>query len=118
DVDFFDAADLASIASITMPAGANRVQLDAFVDGAWILGTPAAPSAAISAFHALDLSQVRGIRVTYTSNDTFNDGYVLTPGAAAACEGRITFRVVARGRLVSDPSQRPEGSITDTVTGD
>lgn len=45
DTDFFDAVDLVSIKSNTMPAGADRVRIDAYVDGAWVNGTASATAA-------------------------------------------------------------------------
>ena len=118
DPDFFDAFDLTSIESIDLPDGADQVRLDALVGGVWVDGTPASVATAIASFDAdHDLEQVRGIRITFSSSSTFNDGYLLTPCGANSCEGEVVLRVATRPTLVSDPGQRPEGTIEDTASG-
>ncbi|WP_235734548.1 DUF11 domain-containing protein [Nocardioides alcanivorans] len=45
---------------VTMPPGAEQVQVDAFVDGAWVAGSPGAPPATIPGVWILRRSQVCG----------------------------------------------------------
>ena len=83
DADFWDAVDFVSLGSITAPAvgtlrDADRIQIDAFVDGAWVNGTPAAiGSAALPG--GVTPAQVRGLRFTFSDTSPLNDGFVLTP---------------------------------------
>jgi hypothetical protein len=97
-----------------MPVGANRVQIDAFVGGAWVMGTPKA-SASLPA--GVAANTVRGIRATYSSTNSANGGYVLTPCAADGCRGLLTFQVTPRLTLLSDPSKEVPKNLLNTVTG-
>lgn len=114
EAGFFDAVDFVKIKSSTMPVGANRVQIDAFVGGAWVMGTPKA-SASLPA--GVAANTVRGIRATYSSTNSANGGYVLTPCAADGCRGLLTFQVTPRLTLLSDPSKEVPKNLLNTVTG-
>ncbi|MFD8568681.1 DUF5979 domain-containing protein [Streptomyces sp. NPDC059639] len=114
DEDFFDAVDLVSIKSNQMPAGANRVQIDAYVNGAWVNGTPASSAALPSGVNAAD---VTGIRATYTSTSTSNDGYVIKPECAGqSCSGILVLDVSPREKLRSSGGPVPS-HLEDTVSG-
>ena len=114
DSDFFDAVDLVSITSNQMPAGADRVQVDAFVNGAWVDGTPAASAALPSGVNAAD---VTGIRATYTSTSTANSGYTLTPcPSGTSCQGILHLDVSPRETLRSTGGPVPD-HLEDTVSG-
>ncbi|WP_406451741.1 DUF11 domain-containing protein [Streptomyces sp. NBC_00876] len=113
DTDFFDAVDLVSIKSNTMPAGADRVQIDAYVDGAWVNGTPAASAALPTGVNAAD---VTGIRATYSSTSGFNDGYTITPCAETACSGVLVLDVSPRPALRDGGGPVPS-HLEDTLGG-
>ncbi|MFE0464271.1 DUF5979 domain-containing protein, partial [Kitasatospora sp. NPDC058965] len=113
DADFFDAVDLVSITSDQLPAGADRVRIDAYVNGAWVDGTPAAGAALPAGVNAAD---VTGIRATYSSTSTFNDGYSLTPCAGSGCAGILHLDVSPRPALRSNGQPVPS-HLEDTVEG-
>ncbi|WP_329120409.1 DUF5979 domain-containing protein [Streptomyces sp. NBC_01465] len=114
DTDFFDAVDLVSIKSNQMPAGADRVQIDAYVDGAWVNGTPASSAALPSGVNPAD---VTGIRATYTSTSTDNDGYVIKPECTTAgCRGILVLDVSPREALRSNGDPVPS-HLEDTASG-
>ncbi|MBO1333624.1 DUF5979 domain-containing protein [Streptomyces sp. VRA16 Mangrove soil] len=115
DDDFFDAVDLVSIKSNQMPAGADRVQIDAYVDGAWVNGTPSAGAALPSGVSAGD---VVGLRVTYSSTSTANDGYVIKPECTtSSCYGILVLDVSPRPALRSNGEPVPS-HLEDTVSGE
>ncbi|MFJ9176766.1 DUF5979 domain-containing protein [Streptomyces sp. NPDC102360] len=114
DKDFFDAVDLVSIKSNQMPAGANRVQIDAYVGGEWVNGTPSADAALPSGVSAGD---VTGIRATYSSTSTTNDGYVIKPECADdSCSGKLVLDVSPRPALRSNGDPVPS-HLEDTASG-
>lgn len=114
DADFFDAVDFVKIQSAKMPAGANRVQVDALVDGDWVNGSPAASPTLPSDVSAAD---VRGIRATFTSTGDVNKGYTITPCSADSCAGTLVFQVSPRESLRSNPETIFEGTLIDKLTG-
>ncbi|MFC1407061.1 MULTISPECIES: DUF5979 domain-containing protein [Streptacidiphilus] len=113
DSDFFDAVDLVSIKSNQMPGGADRVQIDAYVNGKWVNGTPSSTAALPSGVSA---GSVTGIRATYTSTSAANDGYALTPCAASSCQGILHLDVSPRPTLRSTGGPVPD-HLEDTVSG-
>jgi fimbrial isopeptide formation D2 family protein len=113
DSDFFDAVDLVSIKSNQMPAGADRVQIDAYVNGQWVNGTPSATAALPSGVNAAD---VTGIRATYSSTSTFNDGYTITHCEAASCDAVLVLDVSPRPALRSSGGPVPS-HLEDTASG-
>ncbi|WP_428953432.1 DUF5979 domain-containing protein [Streptomyces sp. cg35] len=114
DEDFFDAVDLVSIKSDQMPAGADRVQIDAYVNGAWVNGTPASSAALPAGVNAGD---VTGIRATYSSTSTNNDGYVIKPECAGqSCSGILVLDISPREKLRSTGKPVPS-HLEDTVSG-
>ncbi len=124
DTDFWDAVDLANLGAITPPATgatvrADRIQIDAFVNDAWVNGTPTAiGSAALPTGVTAD--QVRGLRFTFSSTLTVNDGYVITPcneDPLGGCAGTVAFVVHPRLSLLSTGEPLPD-TLEDTATGD
>ncbi|MFC1400830.1 MULTISPECIES: DUF5979 domain-containing protein [Streptacidiphilus] len=114
DSDFFDAVDLLSITSNQMPGGADRVQIDAYVNGAWVNGTPSSAAALPSGVSAAD---VTGLRVTYSSTSTANGGYALTPcTSGTSCQGILHLDVSPREKLRSTGGTVPD-HLEDTVSG-
>lgn len=115
DADFFDAVDFVDFAAVTFPKGANRVQVDAFVNGAWVEGQPATAAALPAGVPAAD---VTGIRATFSSTSLLNDGYVITPCATpATCGGQLPFRVSPREFSRSDPATPIPDHLEDTASG-
>lgn len=120
DADFWDAVDLVELGTITPPAvgeldDADQIQVDAFVDGAWVDGVPTAiGSAALPA--GVTPAEVRGLRFTFTDSSTVNDGFVLTPCADATCTGVVEFQVVPRLSLLSTGAPLPE-VLVNSATG-
>ncbi|MFC1435696.1 DUF5979 domain-containing protein [Streptacidiphilus sp. N1-3] len=114
DADFFDAVNLVSITSNQMAAGADRVQIDAYVGGKWINGTPSA-SAALPA--GVAAASVTGLRATYTSTSTANGGYTITPcTTGTSCQGILHLDVSPRESLRSTGGPVPD-HLEDTVSG-
>ena len=67
--DFWAAFELTGRGPITAPAGADRVQIDLYVNGTWVQGVPTL--IAVSAFPTLPgatLADAKGIRVTFTKD--------------------------------------------------
>ncbi|MEV6104417.1 DUF5979 domain-containing protein [Streptomyces sp. NPDC051940] len=114
DTDFFDAVDFVSIKSDQLPKGADRVQIDAYVGGAWVDGTPATGAALPAGVSAAD---VQGIRVTYLSTSTDNEGYTIVPCAEDSCSGKLVFTVSPRQTLRSNGEPVPS-HLEDTVSGE
>jgi uncharacterized repeat protein (TIGR01451 family) len=130
DADFWDAVDFVGfVTPVTPPAvgeedRADQLQIDAFVDGAWVNGTPAAPgSPALPAGVTAD--EVRGLRFTFSDTSTVNDGFVLTPCQDNSCEGVVEFDIQPRLTLVStgeplldvDPADGVPDELLDSATG-
>ncbi len=115
DADFFDGVDFVTFRPVKFPAGANRVQVDALVNGAWVLGTPATGAALPTGVSPAD---VTGIRATFTSTDTTtNDGYVITPCDSTGCQGALTLQISPRPSLRSDPGEPVPSPLEDTAAG-
>ena len=62
----FDYLEAVDPLAVTLPAGAETVQVDVWVNGAWVIGTPAATAAYPT---GTDLAQVRGVRFTFASTN-------------------------------------------------
>jgi uncharacterized repeat protein (TIGR01451 family) len=120
DADFWDAVDFVSLGTITPPAvgasdRADRIQVDAFVAGAWVEGTPGPiGSAALPA--GVTAAEVRGLRFTFSDTSTVNDGFVLTPCDETACTGIIEFQVQPRLSLRSTGAPLPD-ELLDSASG-
>ncbi|MFF5794282.1 DUF5979 domain-containing protein [Paeniglutamicibacter sp. NPDC012692] len=117
DATFFNAFEFKSFKDLKFPAGADRVAIDALVNGQWVTGV-AAGSASLPAGVTND--QVRGIRATFSSsNTTDNGGFVLTPCSTAGgtggsgCQGELTFDVTLLESL-RDPNQQGNSSTVGT----
>ncbi|MET0692956.1 MAG: DUF5979 domain-containing protein [Propionibacteriaceae bacterium] len=116
DETIFDQLDFVDFKPVQFPRGANRVQIDAFVNGAWVNGTPRTSAALPAGVVAAD---VRGIRSTFTSSSADNDGFVIVPCATGdrSCEGKTTFRISPRATLRSSPSTPVPEVLTNVATG-
>ncbi|MEO8529581.1 MAG: hypothetical protein ABI435_10940, partial [Pseudolysinimonas sp.] len=98
--NLFELVNFASFGAVTFPAGADRIQVDAYVAGSWINGafdTVAALPAGVTD------SQVTGLRITFGSS---NAGAQLTANGSA---GAVVLNLAQRA------STRTAG--TSLVTG-
>ncbi|MFI7387192.1 DUF5979 domain-containing protein [Streptomyces sp. NPDC049813] len=124
DTDFFDAVDFVSLDGVSFPKGADQVRVDVctarcgsddpeIVQGTWTgSDTPGLPA-------GVDASDVRGIRVTFRSQN--GDKIVPvegTPTFNGACKtASVCFTVEPRRTLRSDPKTEIPDHLVDTVTG-
>ncbi|WP_143755837.1 DUF5979 domain-containing protein [Sanguibacter keddieii] len=118
DADFFDAMDLVGFPTngLTMPAGADRAQVDALVDGTWVTGVPRGSRTAVLPA-GVTASTVTGLRITFTSTSDVNDGYTLTPCAPTAdCGGTVRFTVSPRQHPRSDAAGEIPTEHANTVS--
>ncbi|HEY3505262.1 MAG TPA: DUF5979 domain-containing protein [Actinocatenispora sp.] len=122
--DFFRSFDFVAMQGVSYPPGADLAQLDVCTTGCdsgdWITGTPTAANppplpAGVSA------GDVRGIRVTFTSSSTANNGFNLTPGenfpgSGPCTQASVCFTVTPRAtdRETGEPVL---GTYTDTASG-
>ena len=88
--DFWNTFDFVALGTVTLPAGADRVQVDAYTGAAWVLGTPAA-TAALPA--GVDAGAVQGLRFTFTRAD---GGLFSSTLPAANWSASAAFSVVVR----------------------
>jgi len=101
--------------TVSLPAGADLVQVDAYVsDGAggytWVPGSPRAPGAIVLP-GTVTAADVVGLRFTYTSST----GATIEPGGAA---GSVALDVVQRAdNRVTGDSLVNGGQVTNSVTG-
>ncbi|TAJ47655.1 MAG: DUF11 domain-containing protein [Herbiconiux sp.] len=101
--------------SVSLPAGADLVQVDAYVsDGAggytWVPGSPRAPGAIVLP-DTVTNADVVGLRFTYTSST----GATIEPAGTA---GSVTLDVVQRAdNRVTGDSLVAGGQVTNDVTG-
>lgn len=97
--NLFDTVTFGGFGALTFPLGADRVQIDAFVNGMWVNGAPSALAALPSGVAAAD---VTGLRIRFTS----------TAGTAIVAGG-------SAGSLALDLIQRAStrGASTPLVTG-
>lgn len=131
DTDFWDAVDFVGFGTITPPATgatlrADLIQVDAFVDGDWVNGTPV-PIGSAALPDDVTADEVRGLRFTFSSTLTVNDGYVITPcneDPTGGCAGVVEFDIVPRLTLVSNGEPLPDDDgddvpdpLLDTATG-
>lgn len=113
DPDFFDAVDFRTFTGLRMPAGADRVQVDAFSGGAWVTGTPRTTAVLPGGVSA---ASVTGLRATFTSTSAVNDGYMITPCEDTMCSGRLLFTVSPRQHPRSDAAADVPATLTNTVS--
>lgn len=91
---------------VTMPAGAEQVEVDVFVSGTWIEGTPGPAPATIPS--GVDPEAVTGIRVTFLSIDD--------EGIPPAAGGAVDVPLEQRGNI-ADAGEGPiDNQVSTTVT--
>ncbi|WP_164520412.1 DUF5979 domain-containing protein [Specibacter cremeus] len=112
DTGFFDAVDFVKFTAVKMPAGANRVQIDALTAAGWQPGTPSSAANLPAGTNAAD---VLGIRATF-SNGSGN--FVITPCPTdPTCRGTLNFGVSPRAALRSDATKHVTGTLANTAGG-
>ncbi|RLV57542.1 isopeptide-forming domain-containing fimbrial protein [Aeromicrobium phragmitis] len=111
--EFFDAVNFVDFATVKFPAGANRVTIDALVDGTWVEGSPRDKAVLPDGVAAKD---VVGIRATFTHS---SGEYRLTPCADAnQCGGEVSFRFGLRETLRSDADVAVPDDLINELHGE
>ncbi|HXR44684.1 MAG TPA: hypothetical protein VN759_07755, partial [Pseudolysinimonas sp.] len=104
----FDKVDLTGLGAVTFPGGADRVQVDAYVAGAWVTGSAAASAALPDGVTA---SAVTGLRFTFTSTSG-------TAIAASGSAGSVVVQLAQRSATRSLGTTLVTGTtVTAAVTG-
>lgn len=105
----FEYVNLTGFGAVVFPAGADRIQIDAYVAGAWVTG-PVGTTPALDA-SITDLSTVRGLRITFTSST----GSTLTASGSA---GSVVVQLGQRAATRTSGTSLISGaSVTANVTG-
>ncbi|MGA7146926.1 MAG: DUF5979 domain-containing protein, partial [Microbacterium sp.] len=110
DPAFWDSFRLEALGAVALPAGANRVQVDARVGDEWIIGAPG-PSAALP---TAALADVTGLRFTFTRAD----GGVFSrtaPPAHWTATADLSVRLRDAALSSGDPIPFPS-TVADTLT--
>ena len=117
--DFWNLFTLTSLGSVTKPAGADLVQVDAFVGGAWVTGTAAETAALPVGVSAAD---VTGLRLTFTKSgplDANGRGPIFSPVNNPAWNASVSFAVSLRDTEHSGGNAItfPRDAVENTVVG-
>lgn len=109
---FWNAFELRSLGTVTMPAGANRARVDVQLNGGstWTEGTVVSSNPALPS--GIALSEVTGLRVVYFKND--NSLFSVT-SPAAAWNVTIPFTVRLRAALRDSGASIPFPSTVTNV---
>lgn len=92
--DFWNSFDFVSLGNVSLPAGANRVQVDIFDGTDWVAGVPA-ETAAIPA--GVETTSIQGIRFVFTRADgAFFSPNLPAAGWSASAKFDVKLRDVAR----------------------
>lgn len=106
--NLFDTVDLSGLGAVVFPAGADRIQVDAYVAGAWVSGSTTASAALPS---GVDPATVTGLRFVFTSTS----GATLTAGGSA---GSVVVTLAQRAATRSAGSNLVAGTTANAaVTG-
>ena len=107
---FWNAFDFTGLGTVTLPSGADRVQVDLYDGAQWVLGTPSATAMLPS----VALADIQGIRFTFTRADggLFSSALPAQPWSASA---RYTVNLRTTYRDSGDPVAFPS-TITNTQT--
>lgn len=112
---FWNAFELRSLGTVTMPSGANQARVDVQLNGSatWTLGTAASSNPALPS--GITNSQVTGLRVTYfkADNTLFS---VTSPAAAWTTTVPMTVRLRSAFRDTGGSIPFPS-TVTNVVTG-
>ncbi|MCU1409578.1 MAG: hypothetical protein JWR04_285 [Rhodoglobus sp.] len=106
----FEAVDFTGFGAVTFPGGADRVQVDAYVAGAWVAGSP--DTAPVLPGGVVEPS-IRGLRFSFTSSS----GSELT---ANGLEGSVVVQLAQRATIRTSGASLVTGttavaSVTGTV---
>ncbi|HEY9291361.1 MAG TPA: hypothetical protein VIP98_08805, partial [Microlunatus sp.] len=116
--DAFTYLALTGAPDVTLPEGAEQVQVDVYVDGNWINGPPGPPPAVLP--DGVDPADVEGIRIHFISTD--DDG--IPPNASGtvdvALEQRDNIEEAGTGPLSNEVSTTvtDDGNESDPATAD
>ncbi|GAA2074172.1 isopeptide-forming domain-containing fimbrial protein [Aeromicrobium tamlense] len=97
-----------STLDIALPDGAEQVQVDAYVDGAWVEGTPGAPPATLPT--GVTPGDVTGLRITFISTD----GDDIPPGA----EGTASVPLEQRDNIAEAGVGAIDNEVSTVVATD
>ncbi|WP_235736716.1 DUF5979 domain-containing protein [Nocardioides alcanivorans] len=130
--EFWNAFDFTGLGSVTLPAGADQVQVDLFDGTDWIPGTPSADGLPLPG--GVANADVQGIRFTFSRADgALFSGTVPAPNWSAAAvftaNLRETYRDDPSAPVVLDPdnpihntqtsqSTRPDGNDSEAKAAD
>ncbi|MFW6774020.1 DUF5979 domain-containing protein [Nocardioides sp. CPCC 205120] len=117
DADFFDAVDVVRVESVTRPAGADRVRIDALTADGWVEGTPTGGNGPFPLPSGIEADEVVGLRATFSHSSgearlTPCEG-TPTPGS---CTGAVVIEVQARQTLRSDAGTPVPDTLVNTAT--
>ncbi len=113
--EFWNAFELRSLGTVTLPAGATRARVDVQLNGssAWTQGSPAASNPALPS--GITLSQVTGLRVVYSTTD--NSLFSVT-SPAASWSATVPMTVRLRGAYRDGGGSIPfPSTVTNVVNG-
>ncbi len=113
EIAFWNAFELRSLGTVTLPSGANRARVDVELNdsGTWTQGTAASSNPALPS--GITLSQVTGLRVVYykADNSLFS---VTSPAASWSASIPFTVRLRAADRVTAGGIPFPS-TVTNVV---
>ncbi|WGY00992.1 DUF5979 domain-containing protein [Nocardioides sp. QY071] len=109
--DFWNTFRFTGLGAVTLPAGADRVQVDVYDGAQWVLGTPAATAALPAGVANAD---VQGVRFTFTRADgKLLSATVPAPNWSATARFTVQLRETYRD---SGESVEFTGTVPNTQT--
>ncbi|MEO8096049.1 MAG: hypothetical protein ABI632_14145, partial [Pseudolysinimonas sp.] len=106
----FEYVNLAGFGALTFPAGADQVQVDAYVGGVWVNG-PVGATATLDS--GVTLSAVQGLRITFTSS---TGSTITASGTAGSLVLQLAQRAATRtGGVSLITGATATANITGTV---
>jgi uncharacterized repeat protein (TIGR01451 family) len=103
--NLFEKVDLSGIGAVTLPAGADQIEVDAYVGGSWITGTSSATAVLPSGVVA---STVTGLRFIFTSSS----GTAITASGAA---GSVVVQLAQRSATRTAGTPLVTGTVVTAV---
>jgi len=110
--NLFDTVTFGGFGALTFPQGADRVQIDAWVNGAWVVGSPSTTAALpLDEGTPVSAADVTGLRIRFTSST----GTTIAPAGSA---GSLALDLIQRAstRAASTPLVLG-ASVTANVRG-
>ncbi|HEY1530883.1 MAG TPA: hypothetical protein VGF80_08710, partial [Galbitalea sp.] len=114
----FEDVDFTSFGTLTLPAGADQVFVDAYVAGAWVDGTVAETPSTLALPATVSSGQVDGLRFTFSSSTGHST--LTSNGSAGDVKLNLAQRAVTRSTsaaLVLGNTASDTASSTVTVPG-